>query len=69
MGFRSRESTGHLWVPQPQQPFPDDTTLMSWGIVVDEDEIGCVLLMQRHHGWINDVIQVVSACHSTIHKV
>ncbi len=54
-------------VPQPL--FPDDATSVSWGIVVHEDEIRPVLLMQRHNDWINDVIQVVLACHSTIHKV
>ncbi len=33
---------------------------------VHEDETRPVLLTQRHNNWINDVIQVVLACHSTV---
>ncbi|XP_058618392.1 uncharacterized protein LOC131531574 [Onychostoma macrolepis] len=43
--------------------FPDDATSMSWGIVIHKDEIGPVLLMQKHNDWINGVIQIVLACH------
>ena len=49
----------HLRYPSLQQPFPNDATLMSWSIVIHEDEIRPVLFMQGHNDWINDVIQVV----------
>ncbi|MEQ2206759.1 hypothetical protein XENOCAPTIV_002493 [Xenoophorus captivus] len=69
MGFRSGESSGHsiLGNPSLHHPFPNDATLMSWSIVVHEDEIRPVLLMQAHNDWITDVIQVVWACHCTTH--
>ena len=44
-------------------------TSMSWSIVVHGNEIRPVLFMQGHNGWIKDVIQVVWACHCTIHIV
>lgn len=56
-------------VPSLQQSFPNVVTLMTWSIVVLEDEIGLVLFMQRHNDWINAVIQVVWARHCSIHKV
>ncbi len=59
-------------VPQP----PTAVSLMmrpqgagALSSVVHEDKTRPVLLTQRHNNWINDVIQVVLACHSTIHKV
>lgn len=49
-------------------PFTNNSTSMSWNVVVHGDKIRLVLLMWGRRDW-NNVIQVGKACHCAIHKV
>lgn len=43
--------------------------LMSWRILIHEDETGPVLFLQKHNDWTIDAIQVIWAYHCIIQNV